>query len=143
MSFNYENSFTIEGGNFEDAGKAAVEIKKTLKNMGITGDTLRKTAIAAYESEINIISYANHGVTNVRVTPECVFLDIKDEGPGIEDIEMAMREGYSTASYRIRELGFGAGMGIPNIKNCSDDFELTSEVNKGTHLKVLINITDQ
>jgi len=143
MSFNYENSFTIEGGNFEDAGKAVVEIKKELKSMGITGNTLRKTAIAAYESEINIISYARCGVINVRVTPECVFLDVNDEGPGIKDIEMAMREGYSTASYRIRELGFGAGMGIPNIKNCSDDFELTSEVNKGTHLKVLINITDQ
>ena len=142
MNLNYEGSFAIEGGNFEDAGKAAVEIKKDLKNMGITGNTLRKTAIAAYESEINIISYAKFGVINVRVTPECIFLDIKDEGPGIEDIEMAMREGYSTASTRIRELGFGAGMGIPNIKNCSDVFELTSEIDKGTHLKISIKISD-
>ena len=143
MTLNYEGSFAIEGGNFKEAGKAAVEIKKKLKTMGITGNVLRKTAIAAYESEINIISYAKCGVINVRVTPKCVFLDVKDEVPGIEDIEMAMREGYSTASSRIRELGFGAGMGIPNIKNCSDIFELTSEVDKGTHLKVFINITDQ
>ncbi|OPX41199.1 MAG: hypothetical protein B1H13_03350 [Desulfobacteraceae bacterium 4484_190.3] len=141
MSFKYTNSFTVEGGNFEKAGMASVEIKKTLKNMGINGDTLRRIAIAAYESEINIISYAKCGVINIEVTHDFVLLDVKDEGPGIENIEMASREGFSTANDTIRELGFGAGMGIPNIKNCSDAFELTSEVNKGTHLRALINLS--
>ena len=141
MSHKYTNSFAIEGGNFDKAGIASVEIKKTLKNMGINGDTLRRIAIAAYESEINIISYAKRGVINIEVTPDFVLLDVEDEGPGIENIGMAIKEGFSTANNTIREMGFGAGMGIPNIKNCSDAFELTSEVNKGTHVKILINLT--
>jgi anti-sigma regulatory factor (Ser/Thr protein kinase) len=141
MSRKYTNSFAVEGGNFDKAGIASVEIKKTLKNMGINGDTLRRVAIATYESEINIISYAKRGVINIEVTPDFVLLDVEDDGPGIENIGMAIKEGFSTANNTIREMGFGAGMGIPNIKNCSDAFELTSEVNKGTHLKVLIDLT--
>jgi anti-sigma regulatory factor (Ser/Thr protein kinase) len=141
MSRKYTNSFAVEGGNFDKGGIASVEIKKTLKNMGINGDTLRRVAIATYESEINIISYAKRGVINIEVTPDFVLLDVEDDGPGIENIGMAIKEGFSTANNTIREMGFGAGMGIPNIKNCSDAFELTSEVNKGTHLKVLIDLT--
>jgi serine/threonine-protein kinase RsbT len=140
MNIDYENSYTVQGGNFEEAGDVSVHIKKTLQNMGIPRGTLRRVAIAVYESEINIISYATRGFINIRVTPGNVLINIRDEGPGIENIEMASRAGYSTASDKIREMGFGAGMGIPNIMKCSDRFELTSEVNKGTNLTISIDI---
>jgi serine/threonine-protein kinase RsbT len=140
MSFNYEQSFTIQGGNFNDAGVVSVFIKRTLQKMGVPSEILRRVAIATYESEINIISYARIGIIYIHVTPENIIINVDDEGPGIENIELAMRAGYSTADEKIREMGFGAGMGIPNIINCSDDFKLTSEVSKGTHLRILINI---
>ena len=139
MSQKYEFSFPVEGENFDDAGKVSVEIKRLLKGLGITSDILRRTAIATYESEVNIISYARQGNINIRVTDYNILINIQDSGPGITDIEQAMRQGYSTADDRIREMGFGAGMGLFNIKNCSDSFEILSEVNKGTLLKILIN----
>ncbi len=139
MSQEYEVSFPVEGENFDDAGKVSVEIKRLLKGLGITGDILRRAAIATYESEVNIISYARQGHINVSVTDNSISINIQDSGPGIIDIEQAMKQGYSTANDRIREMGFGAGMGLFNIKNCSDSFEILSEVNKGTLLKILIN----
>jgi serine/threonine-protein kinase RsbT len=139
MSQDYAVSFPVEGENFIDAGKASVEIKRLLKELGITGDILRRAAIATYEAEVNIISYAREGHINVHVTDDSILIDIQDSGPGITDIEQAMKQGYSTANDRIREMGFGAGMGLFNIKNCSDSFEILSEVNKGTLLKILIN----
>jgi len=139
MSQKYEFSFPVEGENFDDAGKVSVEIKRLLKGLGITSDILRRTAIATYESEVNIISYARQGNINIRVTDDNILINIQDSGPGITDIEQAMRQGYSTADDRIREMGFGAGMGLFNIKNCSDSFEILSEVNKGTLLKIRIN----
>ncbi|MBN2539561.1 MAG: ATP-binding protein [Deltaproteobacteria bacterium] len=139
MSREYEVSFPVKGDNFEDAGKVSVEIKRLLKGHGITGDILRRAAIATYESEVNIISYAQQGNINVRVTDDSISINIQDRGPGITDIEQAMKQGYSTANDRIREMGFGAGMGLFNIKNCSDSFEILSEINKGTLLKILIN----
>ena len=138
MSREYEFSFPVVGENFDDAGKASVEIKRLLKGLGITGDILRRTAIATYESEVNIISYAWYGTINVRVTDDNILVNILDSGPGITDIEQAMVQGYSTANDRIREMGFGAGMGLFNIKNCSDGFEILSEPNKGTLIKILI-----
>jgi len=140
MNLNYENSFEIQGGSFLKAGEVSVFVKKTLQRMGLPNDILRKVAIATYESEINIISYARCGVIHIDVNATRVLIDVQDEGPGIEDIQLAMRAGYSTASEEIREMGFGAGMGIPNIMSCSDDFQITSEVNKGTHLKVMIRM---
>lgn len=139
MSQKYEFSFPVEGENFDDAGKVSVEIKKLLKELGIPSDILRRTAIATYESEVNIISYARQGNINIRVTDDNILINTQDSGPGITDIEQAMKQGYSTANDRIREMGFGAGMGLFNIKNCSDSFEILSEVNKGTLLKILIN----
>ena len=139
MNQKYEFSFPVEGKNFDDDGKASVEIKRLLKGLGIADDVLRRTAIATYESEVNIISYAWKGNINIRVTDDNILINIQDSGPGITDIEQAMRQGYSTADDRIREMGFGAGMGLFNIKNCSDGFEILSEVNKGTLLKILIN----
>ncbi len=139
MSQGYKFSFPVKGDNFDDAGKASVEIKRFLKGLGITGDVLRRTAIAIYESEVNIISYARQGNINICVTDASILINIRDNGPGITDIEQAMKQGYSTADDHIREMGFGAGMGLFNIKNCSDDFEILSEVNRGTLLKISIN----
>lgn len=140
MNLDYENSFEVQGGNFQEAGDISVHIKRIMQNLGLPREILRRVAIAVYESEINIISYASKGIIHIRISPEFITIDAEDEGPGIENIELAMRAGYSTASDKIREMGFGAGMGIPNIKNCSDKFTITSEVNKGTHLKILIHI---
>jgi len=142
MNLDYENSFEIQGGNYQEAGDISVYIKKKLQNLGVAREILRRVAIAVYESEINIISYASKGIIHIRISPESVVIDAADEGPGIENIELAMREGYSTATDKIREMGFGAGMGIPNIMNCSDKFTITSEVNKGTHLTIIINISN-
>ncbi|MBN2254774.1 MAG: ATP-binding protein [Deltaproteobacteria bacterium] len=142
MNLSYENSFEIQGGNFKKAGDISVQIKKVLQNLGVPRAILRRVAIAVYESEINIISYANKGIIHIQVSPETVSIEAEDEGPGIENIELAMRAGYSTATDKIREMGFGAGMGIPNIINCSDTFNITSEVNKGTHLTMIIQLTN-
>lgn len=139
MSQEYEFSFPVEGENFDDAGKVSVEIKRLLKRLGISDDVLRRAAIATYEAEVNIISYAWNGSIDVRVTDGNILINIQDSGPGITDIEQAMQQGYSTANDRIREMGFGAGMGLFNIKNCSDSFEILSEINKGTLLKISIN----
>ena len=139
MSREYAFSFPVEGDNFDDAGKASVEIKRLLKGLGIAGDILRRTAIATYEAEVNIISYAWQGTIDISVTDDNILINIQDTGPGITDIEQAMKQGYSTANDRIREMGFGAGMGLFNIKNCSDGFEILSEASKGTLLKILIN----
>ncbi len=139
MTQGCECSFPVEGENFDEAGKVSVEIKKILKKIDIPDDMARRAAIATYESEVNIISYAIQGTVNLQVTRDHILIDIQDTGPGINNIEQAMEQGYSTANDRIREMGFGAGMGLFNIKNCSDTFEISSEEGKGTHLKILIN----
>jgi serine/threonine-protein kinase RsbT len=139
MTQGCEYSFPVEGERFDEAGKVSVEVKKILKGVGIPDDVLRRAAIATYESEVNIISYAIHGTVNLQVMCDRIVLDIQDTGPGISNIEQAMEQGYSTANDRIREMGFGAGMGLFNMKSCSDTFEILSEEGKGTHLKILIN----
>jgi anti-sigma regulatory factor (Ser/Thr protein kinase) len=138
-ALRYENSFPIEGGNFDDAGVVSLQIKSILRDMGYSVELQRRAAIVTYESELNIISYARSGHITLRVATHQIRIDAEDEGPGIEDIELAMRDGYSTATDRIREMGFGAGMGLSNIKRCSDTFEITSEPSKGTYLKMFIN----
>lgn len=134
----YSGSFNIEGGNFNSAGIVSTTIKSTLKNLGIPSDLVRKAAIVSYEAEINVVSYAKKAIVNLTVNPGVVQIEVVDEGPGIPNIDLAMQEGYSTADQRIREMGFGAGMGLCNIKNYSDVFHITSEVGKGTHLKMTI-----
>ena len=134
----YSGSFNIEGGNFNAAGVVSTNIKSILKNLGIPGDLVRKAAIVSYEAEINVVSYAKKAVVNLTVNPGTVQIEVIDEGPGIPNIELAMQEGWSTADQKIREMGFGAGMGLCNIKNYSDNFHITSEVGKGTHLKMII-----
>ena len=136
----FESSYTVQGGNFDEAGKVASQIKVILKKLGLHADVVRKAALVAYESEINIVSYARKGTINISVTPQSVKIETIDEGQGIPNIELAMQEGYSTASAKIREMGFGAGMGLCNIKKFSDEFQITSEIGKGTYLKMIIHI---
>jgi anti-sigma regulatory factor (Ser/Thr protein kinase) len=107
--------------------------------MELPGDLVRKSAIVSYESEINIVSYARKGIIKLTVDSQAIQIEAIDEGPGIPNIELAMQEGYSTATQEIREMGFGAGMGLFNIKRYSDVFNLTSEIGKGTSLKMIIN----
>ncbi len=134
-----KHSFDIEGGNFNTAGTVSTRIKSILKQIGLPDNVVRKSAIVCYESEINIVSYARKGVINLTVTPTTVEIEAIDEGPGIPNIELAMQQGYSTANQQIREMGFGAGMGLYNIKCFSDKFDISSEVDKGTFLKMIIN----
>lgn len=138
----YENFFPIEGGTFVNAGDVSSRIKSILKNLGIGSEVVRRAAIIAYESEINIVSYALRGTIRLSVTPDAVCIEAKDEGPGIPDIELAMQEGFSTATPMVREMGFGAGMGLSNIKKFSDSLEITSEVGQGTHVKTRINMAE-
>jgi serine/threonine-protein kinase RsbT len=130
----YEGTFDIEGGNFRNAGQVSSRIKNILKTLGCGSDIVRRAAIVTYEAEINIVSYARKGQIHLLAKPECVRIDISDEGPGIADIELAMQEGYSTASAIVREMGFGAGMGLANMKKYSDGFEISSTVNTGTRV---------
>jgi serine/threonine-protein kinase RsbT len=134
----YEGCFLVAGGNFDKAGEVSGSIKTILKRMQLPGDVIRKTALVAYESEINIVSYARKGMIRLHVTPGSILLEAIDEGPGIPDIELAMQPGWSTASPKIREMGFGAGMGLCNIKSFSDTFRISSEVGRGTYLKMII-----
>lgn len=131
-------SFDVEGGNFNAAGTVSMRIKSILKQSGLPDDIVRKSAIVSYEAEINIVSYAKKGTINLTVTPKTVEIEVSDEGPGIPNIELAMQQGYSTANQQIREMGFGAGMGLHNIKSYSDKFDISSEVDKGTFLKMII-----
>ena len=131
-------SFDVEGGNFNAAGTVSMRIKSILKQKGLPDNVVRKSAIVSYEAEINIVSYAKKGTINLTVTPKTVEIEVSDEGPGIPNIELAMEQGYSTANQHIREMGFGAGMGLHNIKSYSDKFDISSEVDKGTFLKMII-----
>ncbi len=135
----FEKSFSVKGG-LENAGHISSQVKVLLTDMNLSKQTIRRAAVVAYEAETNICSYADHGKIVLRVTPKFVIIEAIDEGQGIKDIELAMKEGYSTATEKIRSMGFGAGMGLSNMKNFSDTFRIISEVGKGTHLKMIIRI---
>jgi serine/threonine-protein kinase RsbT len=136
----YENSFLVEGKTFKNAGHVSSQVKALLKNMELSKEVVRRAAVVTYEAEINICCYAERGKIVLRVTPKFVTIEAIDEGQGIADIELAMEEGYSTATAQIRRMGFGAGMGLSNMKNFSDTFRIISEPGKGTHLKMIILI---
>jgi len=125
-------TFNIEKDDFDRAGEASSNIKKTLRQLGIDSAIIRKISIASYEAEINIVIHSLGGQIDFEVEPNCIRIVAKDKGPGIKNIEQAMQEGYSTASEKVREMGFGAGMGLPNMKKCSDKFTMESELDKGT-----------
>jgi len=134
----YQEEFPIEGGNFINAGESSCRIRNILKQIGVDSNIIRRVGIAAYEAEMNVVMYARRGFMKLAVTAEKVFIRVEDEGQGIPDIEQAMQPGYSTATPEMRELGFGAGMGLPNIKKNSDLFNISSTVGKGTLLEITI-----
>jgi serine/threonine-protein kinase RsbT len=135
----FEGSFPVDGGAFENAGHVSTHVKALLTGMKLPKDIVRRTAIATYEAEMNICSYAERGTISLRVTPDDITIEAIDEGQGIADIELAMKEGYSTATRKIWRMGFGAGMGLGNMKHFSDVFSISSEVGKGTHVKIVIH----
>ena len=126
--------FEIDGDNFTSAGEASVTIKKLLRQMEIAPDTIRRVSVAMYEGEINMVIHANGGTADVNVYCDKIEIILKDNGPGIPDIALAMQEGYSTAPDTIRSLGFGAGMGLPNMKRYTDSMEIESTVGVGTRI---------
>lgn len=136
MKFNYN----VEGGEFINAGVASSKFKKVLKQLGIAPDIIRKVSISMYEAEINMVIHANGGHIDGEITPERIHVYLKDEGPGIEDLDLAMTAGWSTASRAAREMGFGAGMGLPNIKRNSDHLKLTSELGVGTTVEITFEL---
>jgi CBS domain-containing protein/anti-sigma regulatory factor (Ser/Thr protein kinase) len=131
---------SVIGKDFTRAGEASSGLKKTLDRLGIHPHIVRRAAIASYEAEMNLVIYTDGGTITASVQPDTIRIDVSDSGPGIEDIDKAMQPGYSTASDWVRELGFGAGMGLVNIRKCSDTMELVSTVGKGTHLRINIDL---
>ena len=135
-----EFHFDVCGEDYSLAGSASSMIKKKLNQLGIPALLVRKTAIVMYEAEINMVIHAGGGIVDVLITPENITIILKDEGPGIPDIDQAMKAGYSTASDKARELGFGAGMGLPNIRKNSDDLTIDSKVGEGTKVTIMVNL---
>ncbi|MCJ7679228.1 MAG: ATP-binding protein [Candidatus Aminicenantes bacterium] len=139
----FTQNFEIQGGNFSRAGVISSKIKEILQELGINNSIIRRTAIAAYEAEMNVVIHADRGEVTMNLNPGGIQLIFKDEGQGIRDIELAMQEGYSTATDEMREMGFGAGMGLPNIKKNADRFEVSSIPGRGTTLDMFFNFNGQ
>lgn len=133
-------SFEVTGRNFARAGRASMAVKEILEDLGIEIAVIRRASVAAYEAEMNIVMYADSGEMTLSVTPDLLYLRIRDRGPGIPNIALAMQEGYSTATPEMREMGFGAGMGLPNIKKNADRFEIRSEIGSGTSLDIFFDL---
>lgn len=132
--------FDVDGDDFTSAGHASVQVKKNLRQLGIDAEIIRKVSIAMYEGEINMVIHARGGVAEVSVCEDYIEIVLTDEGPGIKNIEQAMQEGYSTASDSIRSLGFGAGMGLPNMKRYTDSMDIESTVGVGTKITMRVNL---
>ncbi|MDF2906779.1 MAG: putative anti-sigma regulatory factor, serine/threonine protein kinase [Herbinix sp.] len=132
MSNTIHITFDVPANDFTRAGEASSNLKSSLKKMGVSPEIVRKVAIAMYEGEINMVIHATGGKIDVTISPEEIEMILKDQGPGIADIELAMQAGYSTAPDNIRNLGFGAGMGLPNMKKYSDEFNIESTIGVGT-----------
>lgn len=130
-------NFELEGGNFSNAGNASSQVKKVLKQLSVDPKIIKRIVVALYEGEVNVAAHAYRGKVIVEIDSEKIMICIEDEGPGIPDITLAMREGYSTASATVREMGFGAGMGLPNIKKNVDKLTIDSRVGEGTTVKML------
>ena len=130
--------YDVDGEDFVSCGHASEDVRRTLKSIGISGEVIRKVSIAMYEGEINMVIHAGGGEANVDVDPDKVVIVLTDHGPGIADVEKAMQEGWSTAPDNVRSLGFGAGMGLPNMKKYSDEMTIDSVVGQGTTLKMVV-----
>lgn len=135
----FSMEFDIAGRDFSRAGRASTTVKQVLKDLGVNSSVVRRAAICAYEAEMNVVMYAEKGKMAFVISPERIHIKLEDEGPGIKDLDLAMQEGYSTASDEIREMGFGAGMGLPNIKKNSDEFYISSDPGKGTRVWIVIH----
>ena len=131
--------YDVDGGNFTSAGQASVHVKKNLRQLGIDPETIRRVSIAMYEGEINMVIHAGGGEAEVIVSDSSITIILKDTGPGIANIEQAMQEGFSTAPDNIRSLGFGAGMGLPNMKRYTDRMEIDSAVGVGTTITMAVD----
>ena len=130
--------FDVDGENFVSAGQASVQVKKNLRQLGLPPEIIRQVSIAMYEGEINMVIHAGGGIADVNVYEDRIVIILADVGPGIADIDLAMTEGYSTATDNVRSLGFGAGMGLPNMKRYTDEMTIESQVGKGTTITMCV-----
>ena len=128
--------YPVQGGDFTNAGTVSSKVKKMMRQLGVDAGVIKRTIVALYEAEVNIVAHAYKGVITVQLEQDKIYIKLDDEGPGIPDIEKAMQRGYSTASPEVREMGFGAGMGLPNIKANSDELKVNSVVGKGTTVEI-------
>ena len=136
LRFHYD----IDGENFTSAGEASVAVKKKLRQLGFPPDVIRRVSIAMYEGEINMVIHARGGDADVLVYPDRIEIILEDQGPGIADVNLAMQEGYSTAPDSVRSLGFGAGMGLPNMKRYTEEMTIESTVGVGTKITMVVNV---
>jgi serine/threonine-protein kinase RsbT len=141
MAEAFESVYHVLGRDFTNAGRVSTQIKDTLKRLGINPAVVRRVAIVSYEAEMNLVMYATRGQILLNVSSEAVTIRIEDEGPGIRDVSLAMQEGWSTATPEMREMGFGAGMGLPNIRKNADEFTISSEIGRGTQLHIQVRQT--
>ncbi|BAK48339.1 MAG: ATP-binding protein [Lachnospiraceae bacterium] len=132
--------YTVDGEDFTRAGEASSDLKRKLKQMHISPEIIRRVSIALYEGEINMVIHANGGTIDVEIDPEKIDMLLKDTGPGIEDVDKAMQEGYTTATSQIMSLGFGAGMGLPNMKKSSDTMSIDTKAGVGTTVHMTVNL---
>jgi anti-sigma regulatory factor (Ser/Thr protein kinase) len=137
MNFQYQ----IQGADFTNAGLASSQVKKVLKQLNVDPKVIKRVVVCLYEAEVNIVAHAWSGVINVNISTERIVMTLTDKGPGIPDIALAMQKGYSTASPQVREMGFGAGMGLPNIDANADQFKINSIVNEGTTVEILVYLS--
>lgn len=138
-----QKRFDVEPKNFVRAGEASLQVQRTLRNIGFGEQIIRRASVCAYEAEMNIVMYGGKGEIVLTVNPDEIVLYVNDEGPGIEDIGTALQEGFSTAPAEYREMGFGAGMGLPNIKKNADLLDIRSGRDQGTRLKILFRLTGE
>ena len=131
-------TFEIERGNFTDAGQASSSVKRTLKHLGVAPANIKRTVVALFEAEINAIAHAYGGIIDVDIDDQKIVMVVADKGPGIPNLDLAMQEGWSTASPEVREMGYGAGMGLPNIKKNTDDLKIESTVGVGTTVTMTV-----
>ena len=140
MSESLTFHFDVDGEDFTSAGQASVQVKKNLRRLGIPPEIIRQVSIAMYEGEINMVIHAGGGEADVIVSEDKIEIILADKGPGIADVNLAMQEGYSTATEQVRSLGFGAGMGLPNMKRYTDEMTIESVVGEGTTIKMVVNL---
>lgn len=138
MTMHFE--YKVDGGDFTRAGYASSQVKRSLKQLNVDPKVIKRVVVALYEGEVNIVAHAYSGIIQIYIDTERIRMILSDKGPGIANIEQAMQMGYSTATPEVREMGFGAGMGLPNIKKNSDEFKIESEVGVGTKLEIVVHI---